>query len=155
MGDRLAALSSATRMLGAELGPVRVTSSVYLTAPVGLATQEFLNAALILESPLPPLEAMRALLRVEARHGRTRDIPGGDRTLDCDLILCQTATGKMLVSEGVELCLPHPRALERDFVLVPAAEIAPAWRHPLSGLTLHDECVGRGFHLIPHGASLP
>lgn len=149
VGDRAATLSSAVAMLRDEVGPVLAVSSFYATAPIGAATEPFINAALVLESTMEPLQVMRALLAVERRHGRTREIAGGNRTLDCDLILCRVSAGDMLVMADPELTMPHPRALERDFVLVPAAEVAPTWRHPATGETLRDECIARRFHLNP------
>lgn len=149
LGDRQAFLRSGIQMLAEEVGPVVATSGFYRTAPVGAATDEFINAALICSSRLEPLEVMEVLLRIEARHGRCRKAQGGNRTLDCDLILCRTEADIMMVIHGKSLTLPHPRALERDFVLVPAAEIAPAWRHPGSGKTLREECLARKFHLDP------
>ena len=67
-----------------------------------------------------PLELLRALQAIEARHGRVRPFAGAPRTLDLDLLLYGD-----LVLASDELTLPHPRLHERAFVLVPLAEIAP------------------------------
>ena len=78
---------------------------------------------------------MAALLLVEQQHGRDRSasVPKGPRTLDLDLL----SYGDV-VMETLTLTLPHPSLAERRFVLVPLAEIAPQWRHPISGKTAAD-----------------
>jgi 2-amino-4-hydroxy-6-hydroxymethyldihydropteridine diphosphokinase len=72
-------------------------------------------------------------LEVEAEFGRHRGARNAPRTLDLDLI----AFGRRVV-EAPGLTLPHPRAHERRFVMGPLAEIAPAWRHPVTGRTAAD-----------------
>jgi 2-amino-4-hydroxy-6-hydroxymethyldihydropteridine diphosphokinase len=109
-------------------------SSLYSTAPVGLAAQpRFTNAAVALESDLEPRELLRGLLAIEKEFGRDRvtGIPNGPRTLDLDLLLY----GGLQVSEsGLEI--PHPRLAERAFVLIPLNEIAPQIVDPRNGKTL-------------------
>ena len=90
----------------------------------------FLNGVAIVRSELDPHGLMAALGRMEEAFGRRRDRPNGPRTLDLDLI----AHGR-LSGDRDGLILPHPRAAERLFVMGPLAEIAPEWRHPLSGET--------------------
>ncbi len=72
---------------------------------------------------------MAALLRIEQQHGRDRSasVPKGPRTLDLDLL----SYGNVMM-ETPTLTLPHPSLAERRFVLVPLAEIAPQWRHPVT-----------------------
>ncbi|MEI9889458.1 MAG: 2-amino-4-hydroxy-6-hydroxymethyldihydropteridine diphosphokinase [Caulobacteraceae bacterium] len=77
---------------------------------------------------LAPEAALEALHRIEAAFGRDRGAANAPRTLDLDLI----ALGRT-VREGPSIVLPHPRAGERLFVMGPLAEIAPDWRHPLTG----------------------
>jgi 2-amino-4-hydroxy-6-hydroxymethyldihydropteridine diphosphokinase len=99
----------------------RVVSGVYETAPVGGPPQDdYLNAVLLAVSALPGLEILRRGQAAELALGRVRAARWGPRTLDVDVIACgdeQTA--------DPELTLPHPRAHERAFVLVPWAEVAP------------------------------
>jgi 2-amino-4-hydroxy-6-hydroxymethyldihydropteridine diphosphokinase len=71
---------------------------------------------------------MAVLARLERDFGRLREAANAPRTLDLDLI----AHGRAVI-EDPGLILPHPRAHERRFVMGPLAEIAPAWRHPVSG----------------------
>ena len=90
----------------------------------------FLNGVMLIESVLEPhvlLADLRAMERVFGRENGARNAP---RTLDLDLI----AYGRRLI-DTPDLTLPHPRAAERLFVMGPLAQIAPAWTHPVSGLT--------------------
>ncbi|WP_304459141.1 2-amino-4-hydroxy-6-hydroxymethyldihydropteridine diphosphokinase [Alicyclobacillus sendaiensis] len=103
------------------LGDITAVSKVYETAPVGYLDQgDFLNLAVHLRTPLSPHELLRALLAIEARAGRTRDIRFGPRTLDLDLLLYDD-----LVLDEPELTLPHPRMWQRAFVMVPLADLNP------------------------------
>ena len=91
---------------------------------------EYRNGVAIVETKAGPHEVLAALQEVEAALGRTRGERNSPRTLDLDLI----AHGRMAIT-GPSLSVPHPRAHERLFVMGPLAEIAPAWRHPVSGAT--------------------
>jgi 2-amino-4-hydroxy-6-hydroxymethyldihydropteridine diphosphokinase len=90
----------------------------------------YLNGVAIVETTLGPEAVMEVLRRIEAAFGRERGERNAARTLDLDLI----AHGRE-VRSGQGLELPHPRAAERRFVMGPLAEMAPAWRHPVSGET--------------------
>jgi 2-amino-4-hydroxy-6-hydroxymethyldihydropteridine diphosphokinase len=91
---------------------------------------EYRNGVAIVEANGPPQMVLEALFAIERAFGRRRGVPNAPRTLDLDLI----AYGRE-VSDGPGLVLPHPRAHERRFVMGPLAEIAPGWRHPVSGAT--------------------
>jgi len=140
-GDREANLREAVRRIEA-LGEVRTVSSFYDTEPVGyLAQPRFLNAALLVETELKPEALMRELLGVERSMGRERvgAVAKGPRVIDLDLLLYGDW---VLWSE--ELMLPHPAMAERRFVLEPLAEIAPAWVHPVLGVTVREMLAGLG-----------
>jgi 2-amino-4-hydroxy-6-hydroxymethyldihydropteridine diphosphokinase len=112
---------------------VRV-SSVHETEPVGVEgppQPPFLNAAVVAETSIPPRALLHRLLGIERRAGRTRPYPGAPRTLDLDLILY----GDERIEEP-GLIVPHPRFRDRLFVLEPLAELAPAWRDPVTGETV-------------------
>lgn len=87
----------------------------------------YVNAVALVQTPLGPAGLLAALHEIEAAFGRERSVPNAPRTLDLDLI---DYDGR--VEEGPPV-LPHPRAAGRAFVLKPIADIAPAWRHPVSG----------------------
>jgi len=132
LGDPLAQLRRAAEALGA-LGEVVGRSSLYRTLPVGgpPGQPDYLNAvvALLPDPGLTPETLLKGLLEIEQRQGRERRVRWGARTLDLDLL----AWGARVV-EGERLTLPHPRMMERAFVLTPLCEVAPAWRHPVTGL---------------------
>jgi 2-amino-4-hydroxy-6-hydroxymethyldihydropteridine diphosphokinase len=116
LGDRVAALRSAVRAL-AEFDGIAVqrVSPVVETDPVGGPEQpDYLNAVVLGSTTLEPLELLRACQQVEADHDRVREVRWGPRTLDVDVL----AYGSSVVDDPV-LTLPHPRARERAFVLVP------------------------------------
>ena len=91
------------------------------------ADPPFINAIARIRTHLPPLALMTLLHQTETEFGRVRSTPNAPRTLDLDLIDYE---GR--VEAGPPL-LPHPRLASRAFVLMPMADIAPAWRHPVSG----------------------
>jgi len=91
---------------------------------------EYRNGVALVESAEGPQPVLARLLAIEETLGRRRGARNAPRTLDLDLI----AHGR-LVMDAPGLVLPHPRAHERRFVMGPLAEVAPAWRHPVSGRT--------------------
>jgi 2-amino-4-hydroxy-6-hydroxymethyldihydropteridine diphosphokinase len=96
-------------------------SHLHRTAPVGYVDQpDFVNACALLETALAPRALLEQLLAIEREHGRVRSIPNGPRTLDLDIILY----GDRVIDEP-GLKVPHPRAHERAFVLVPLLEAWP------------------------------
>ena len=92
----------------------------------------YLNGVVLVETEASAAEVLVALHRVETRFGRVRAEANAPRTLDLDLI----AHGRAVLDGAV--VVPHPRAHQRLFVMGPLAEIAPAWRHPVSGRTAAD-----------------
>ena len=110
--DELAALPG-TRVLA--------RSSLHRTKPVGYADQpDFINAVVLVETRLSARELLDALLDIERKHGRVREIPNGPRTLDLDIVVY----GDARIDEP-GLVVPHPRAHERAFVLDPLREVWP------------------------------
>jgi 2-amino-4-hydroxy-6-hydroxymethyldihydropteridine diphosphokinase len=91
---------------------------------------EYRNGVVIVETAAGPREVLAALLSIETAFHRRRGATNAPRTLDLDLI----AHGRQVLDEP-GLILPHPRAHERRFVMGPLAEVAPGWRHPVSGRT--------------------
>ncbi|MBC6435238.1 2-amino-4-hydroxy-6-hydroxymethyldihydropteridine diphosphokinase [Nostoc sp. HG1] len=128
LGDSLATLKSAIETLKntPEIA-VKSHSSWYQTAPVGPPQPDYINACAILEVALEPEQLLASLLEIETKFNRIRREKWGPRTLDLDLLLYDD-----LILETPTLTLPHPRMTERAFVLVPLAEIAPDWVHPVT-----------------------
>jgi 2-amino-4-hydroxy-6-hydroxymethyldihydropteridine diphosphokinase len=122
LGDARAALSGASEAIEATPGISLIAqSSVYSTAPIGGVVQpDYLNAVVIVEATRSPRELLDRLHEIENAWHRTREVRWGPRTLDLDLIEYVGVT-----SEDPELTLPHPRAHERAFVLVPWLEADP------------------------------
>lgn len=96
-------------------------SPVYQTKPWGDVPDQddFLNMIVVAESTLEPLTLLDRALAIEATFGRERDVPGGPRTLDIDIVM----VGRRTSEDDIEL--PHPHAHERGFVLVPWLDIDP------------------------------
>ncbi|MDR1996132.1 2-amino-4-hydroxy-6-hydroxymethyldihydropteridine diphosphokinase [Azonexus sp.] len=130
LGDPASTIRAAFGAL-ANLPASRVArcSSLYRTAPVGLANQpDFINAVALLDTTLAPPELLAELLDIECRFGRRRREKNGPRSLDLDLLLYDERRLDL-----PELTLPHPRLHLRAFVLQPLAEIAPDLRLPGRG----------------------
>jgi len=129
-GDRLAALQGAVEALAGTPGlTVVAVSPVYETDPVGGPEQpDYLNAVVLVEGDLAPRALLERSLTVEAAFARTRDVRWGPRTLDVDVV----AVGDLRVAEP-DLLLPHPRAVERAFVLVPWLDVDPDAALPGAG----------------------
>lgn len=128
LGDAAESLQDAVHAL--DLHP-RITvlagSPIYVTAPVGGVEQpDFHNAAVLVETTLPPRELLAVCQGIEVSAGRTREVRWGPRTLDLDLIDAHDATtGAAVTSADPVLTLPHPRAHERAFVLAPWSVLDP------------------------------
>lgn len=120
MGDSNSHLHHAIEELGKSI-EIQAVSSFYKTAPVGPPQDDFLNAVLIAETIMDPLDLLVIMQEIELMAGRTRNLHWGPRTLDLDLI----SYGEMVIEEP-HLTLPHPRAFERAFVLEPWLEIDPS-----------------------------
>jgi 2-amino-4-hydroxy-6-hydroxymethyldihydropteridine diphosphokinase len=105
-------------------------SSLGESPPIGGPSQQenFLNAAAVIETTIPPLRLLDELRTIEIRNGRQPTERWGPRTIDIDLLLYGNE-----VMETEMLTLPHPRLAFRRFVLEPAAEVAPKMLHPIIG----------------------
>ena len=122
LGDRLANLQAGVDALttGPEITATAV-SAVYETSPVGGPDQpDYLNAVMLAVSALPARALLDRCQAAERARGRVRTTRWGPRTLDIDIIACDAET-----SNDPELTLPHPRASERAFVLVPWLDADP------------------------------
>ena len=130
-GAPLDTLAAALVALEAEGIQIATRSAWYRTEPVPRSDQPwFVNAVASLITDLAARDLLAVLQATEGQFGRVRGQPNAARVLDLDLL-----DGRGQVTGTSSLVLPHPRLHQRRFVLQPLAEIAPDWRHPLSGLT--------------------
>ncbi|MGB8621982.1 MAG: 2-amino-4-hydroxy-6-hydroxymethyldihydropteridine diphosphokinase [Paracoccaceae bacterium] len=147
-------LRAALRELDGESVRLVAQSPLYATPcfPPG-AGPDFVNAAAVLETSLGAEALLTHLHGIERRFGRTRRVRWGQRTLDLDLLdfggqVRPDAAGhvhwrdlppaKQKRQAPDEIILPHPRLQDRAFVLVPLADVAPDWRHPVTGQTVRQ-----------------
>lgn len=108
----------------------------------------FVNAVAVVDTALSPRDLLAELHAVEAALGRVRGRPNAPRTLDLDLL---DADGRVLPGGDGAPTLPHPRMTTRAFVLLPLADVAPDWRHPVSGASLAALVAG----LAPDHGTVP
>lgn len=142
LGDKEQNLRDAVHRIEEQIGKVLSLSAFYVTAPWGFASENsFLNAAACVETQLSPLEVLQETQTIERELGRTKKSVNGaysDRLIDIDLLLYDDLVLSVTSADGAELNLPHPLMAQRDFVMRPLAEIAPALRHPVLKRTMKE-----------------
>lgn len=133
MGDCEGFLSGAVEAMKKHpLIELRKVSRFLVTKPYGGVEQsDFLNGAVEIETLMNPQQLLEALHEMENAAGRERVIHWGPRTLDLDILFFDKA-----VTESDNLVIPHPDLENRRFVLEPLAEIAPSFRHPVTGKSI-------------------
>src|SRR5262249_47195389 len=134
LGDREKNLRDAIAALPSAGMHVTRVSSVYETEPVDYRDQPwFLNCVVEGETQSEPLALLGALRSLESRLGSKKEFAKGPRLLDIDILLFADRT-----MDTRELQVPHPRMIQRRFVLAPLAELSPTLRHPLWNATVAD-----------------
>lgn len=135
IGNREENLNKAVEMLRSAVG-IRVTavSTYFNTAPVGYTEQpDFLDAVAEIKTSLTAYELLIICSDIEKKLKRERIIHWGPRTIDLDILLF----GSYILNEEM-LTIPHPRMLEREFVLKPLNEIAPEMIHPVCNKSISE-----------------
>ena len=126
VGNREANLRAEIAALPPSGVQVLQVSSIYETEPVYYLDQPwFLNCVLEAETNLKPPALLQALRAIESQLGNKKEFAKGPRKIDLDILLYGSETIATL-----DLQVPHPRMLQRSFVLTPLAEIAPTIQHP-------------------------
>lgn len=152
LGSPTETVQKAMSLVAERLRADAVESHLYSTPafPAG-AGPDFVNAVIRVPTTLQPAEILAQLHHIEAQAARTRTLRWGQRTLDLDLIgvgdyVCpdlptyaywrDLAPAAQAQLGPKQLILPHPRVQDRSFVLVPLADVAPDWVHPIAGLSV-------------------
>jgi 2-amino-4-hydroxy-6-hydroxymethyldihydropteridine diphosphokinase len=132
LGDRLRNLRRAIDELQRVISVVRM-SSIHETVPVDapIGSPLFLNMVIAGHTRLSPEKLLAQMLEIERRLGRVRGPRNAPRTIDLDLILHGAN-----VRRSRDLILPHPRYLQRDFVMRPLSELKLGWSDPITGRRL-------------------
>ncbi len=126
LGDRLGNLNTALAALAPQVR-LLAASPIYETPPWGYADQPaFLNQVVEVETDLDPWELLLHLKRIEKQLGRQPSVRNGPRLIDLDILFF---SDRIIDLPGI--AIPHPRLHERAFVLLPLADLAPNFRHPL------------------------
>lgn len=149
LGDRLSFLQQSVKKIS-EINHTEILrySSIYETRPLGPAEKPFYNAVIAgntsINDPCPFLGTLR---EIEDQLGRQRSHRWGDRSIDVDLLLFGD-----VCANTPKLQLPHPSLLDRDFVMLPALEVAADFFHPLAQVSLDTAWKTRSelaFHSHP------
>ena len=127
-GDKLKTLQKAINDIAENIGAIQKISSVYKTSSWGYEGEDFYNICISVSTYLQPEKLLKKLLGIENKYGRERKKTNGysDRKIDIDILLFDN---EIIFSK--EVTIPHPRMLERKFVLVPLVEIAKNTLHPI------------------------
>ena len=134
LGDSSNILSTASKRIEASIGTITKRSSVYQSKAWGVEDQpDFLNQVIEIESSLSPEEILKHINQIEDHLGRVRKQKWHSRIIDIDILYYGSAVVKQK-----DLVIPHKENENRNFVLVPMAEIAPHFIHPQLGFTQQD-----------------
>ena len=136
LGDKECNLNDAISLLSLQVGGVLCVSSFYRSKAWGFNSEnEFLNAVVLVETAFSPFDLLLETQQVEKQLGRTAKTTTSyvDRLIDIDILLYDNC-----IIDQPTLKIPHPLIAERDFVLVPLAEIAPDLVHPVLGVKIRE-----------------
>ena len=134
LGDREAAVNRVFQVIRAHSDFSNADfSSIYETKPLKAEGSDYLNAVAAFNTSWDVLNIYHWMMALEMNAGRERTTPHAPRTLDIDLLFYGHET-----INTIQLSVPHPRLHERAFVLVPLAEIAPHWIHPIYKKSVHE-----------------
>ncbi len=134
LGEKQKNIETALGLLDETIGEIEIVSSLFQTAPVGFSDQpDFVNGACKLTTTLDPLSVLEKIEIIMKDMGRIRTFTNGPRIIDIDILLF----GDQVI-ESETLSVPHPRMLERLFVLEPLNEIGGGVVHPVTHKTIRE-----------------
>jgi 2-amino-4-hydroxy-6-hydroxymethyldihydropteridine diphosphokinase len=140
LGNTREIFEGAYPLIEKKIGKISVYSSIYQTEAWGPIQQaDFLNQVILVSTSLAPQACLTEMLAIEKEFGRERKERWGPRTLDLDILYYSD----VVIAEA-DLTVPHPRIVDRKFILTPLAEIAPFYVDPTSGksmVELLDSCT--------------
>ena len=140
LGERAQTLHRAADLIAERIGLIVRQSKLYETAPWGITDQpSFLNQVILVETALAPEAVLEQTQAIEHELGRVQDVKWGARIIDIDLLYYDQQ-----IIDSDRLTVPHPYLHERRFTLVPLAEVAPDFMHPVlqkTSLELLAECA--------------
>jgi len=133
--DRMLMLNQAQEQIQMFIGEIKIKSSIYESAPWGFEAQSsFLNQILIVETDLKPMGILERIKSIEKEMGRVKTSESYEsRTIDIDILFYNEE-----IIAFPELIIPHPQIHKRRFTLVPLAEIAPEFIHPVFNKSIND-----------------
>ncbi len=135
LGNREKFIEDALSLIAQRVGEIQLTSSIYETAAWGKTDQpSFLNVAVAVVTTLNPLQLLETVLEIESDLGRVRHEKWGARLIDIDIIFY----GNEIINVDQKLQIPHPEMHKRKFVLLPIAEIAQYYVHPILGQNMSE-----------------
>lgn len=147
LGNRQEIIEKAIDLISVRVGTVMKLSKFYETPPFGnQADQAFLNGAVLLSCNISPHKQIENLLAIESELGRVRVNKWGNRTIDLDIVSIEENSTPIKIDTEL-LTVPHPAMLERDFVMIPVAEIHPHGTHEKNGLSFQKIVSNKGFFL--------
>ena len=127
-----------------KFGQIKSVGNIYVSKPYGLKEQNnFFNTAIEILTTCQPMELMSILQSIEKKLIKNKKIPNGPRKIDLDIIFFGS---KVINYSQIEI--PHPRVMDRDFVLKPICDFKPFYRHPLYKLTLKEALESLGSRYI-------
>lgn len=134
LGDSKKYISDAIKLIGIEIGPIKMASALYQTASWGKTDQpDFINQVLNIETAYDPRQLLNKIGVIEKALGRERIERWGSRTIDIDILFYEN-----YIIDDPDLIIPHSQLHNRRFTLMPLMELAPELIHPILHQTIAE-----------------